>query len=125
ECPGQEEADRSSPSRLNPVFLFQEFIVGPNARFAHAAAKVVAEHPGKIYNPFFVSGPPGTGKTHLVQAIAHHLLEHDPGAEVLYIKAQKLASLIAEARGRQVLHRLRSRLLALDLLIIDDLSRLS
>lgn len=113
-----------APSRLNPAFVFSEFIVGPNARFAHAAAKVVAENPGKIYNPFFVSGPEGTGKTHLVQAVAHQLLERDPGAALLYIKAQKLAGLIGEARGRQMLNRLRSRLLGLDLLIVDDLHRL-
>jgi chromosomal replication initiator protein len=72
-----------------------------------------------------VSGPPGSGKTHLVQAIAHQLLERDPSARVLYVKAAKLGALLAEAAGSPLSARLRRRLLDLDLLIVDDLHELS
>ncbi|MFA4929844.1 MAG: DnaA/Hda family protein, partial [Patulibacter sp.] len=83
---GEQSAPPPSPSErpFTPRFRFEEFVLGPSNRFAHAAALTVAENPGTAYNPLFLYGPPGTGKTHLLHAIGQYARQHHPGLRVRY-----------------------------------------
>ncbi len=111
--------------RLNPEYLFDHFVTGPCNRLAHAAAVAVAEDPGRAYNPLFVYGPVGLGKTHLLQAICHAIQDREPRAKSLYISCETFINHFIEAVERGALHRLRYRYRHVDALVIDDIQFLA
>lgn len=108
-------------SRLNPIFTFDTFVAGKANQLARAAALQVAERPGSGYNPLFVYGGVGLGKTHLVQAIGNHLQEHKPDAKIRYIHAEKYVSDVVRAYQHKAFDEFKRYYHSLDLLLIDDI----
>jgi chromosomal replication initiator protein len=106
---------------LNTKFNFDNFVVGNSNRFSHAACLAVAESPAKSYNPLFIYGGVGLGKTHLLQAIGNYVLEQNPGAKVLYISSEKFMNDFIQAiqSGRQ--NDFRTKYRTVDVLLIDDI----
>ncbi len=106
---------------LNTKFNFDNFVVGNSNRFSHAACLAVAESPAKSYNPLFIYGGVGLGKTHLLQAIGNYVLEQNPGAKVLYISSEKFMNDFIQSiqSGRQQDFRTKYR--TVDVLLIDDI----
>ena len=105
---------------FNPQFSFENFVVGPSNRFAHGAAIAVANHPGQVYNPLFIYGPPGVGKTHLLYAIANGIRKQNPTANVVYIKGDQFTNELIQAiqSGKNI--EFRSKYREADLFLIDD-----
>ena len=108
-------------SRLNPSFNFDSFVTGKANQLARAAALQVAEHPGVAYNPLFVYGGVGLGKTHLIQAIGNRLLELNPSAKVRYIHAEQYVSDVVRAYQHKAFDGFKRYYHSLDLLLIDDI----
>lgn len=110
---------------LNPKYTFDTFVIGSGNRFAHAASLAVAEAPAKAYNPLFLYGGVGLGKTHLMHAIGHYVLEHNPSAKVLYLSSEKFTNefinAIRDNRGEYFRNKYRS----IDVLLIDDIQFLA
>ncbi len=110
---------------LNPKYTFDTFVIGANNRFAHAASLAVAESPAKAYNPLFLYGGVGLGKTHLMHAIGHYILEHNPSTRVLYISSEKFTNefinAIRDNRGESFRMKYRN----IDILLIDDIQFLA
>lgn len=106
---------------LNIKYTFEHFIVGKNNELAHAAAQAVAARPGEAYNPLFIYGGVGLGKTHLLQAIAHEMLKHKSDLKVLYVSSEKFTNefvaAVKEGRAKEFKERYRN----VDLLLIDDI----
>ena len=119
------EAELVAPSELNARFRFSSFVVGHNSQFAHAAAKAVAEAPGDSYNPLFLYGGVGLGKTHLMHAIGHEVHERFPRKRVVYLTSEQFTneviSSIATARMGEFRHKYRT----VDVLLIDDVQFLA
>ncbi|MBI4116061.1 MAG: chromosomal replication initiator protein DnaA [Candidatus Omnitrophica bacterium] len=110
---------------LNPNYVFENFVVGPGSRFAYAAACAVTDEPAKHYNPLFIYGRVGLGKTHLMQSIALETKRRSPEKKILYISSEKFTNqLIAAIQGRST-HQFRTRFRGLDLLLIDDIHFIS
>lgn len=107
--------------RLNDSYTFDNFVTGPCNRLAHAASFAAAEGPGRTYNPLFIHGSVGLGKTHLLQAVCHHILKNNPQARVLYISCETFTNHFVEAIERGALHQFRYRYRHVDALIIDDI----
>jgi chromosomal replication initiator protein len=105
---------------FNPQFTFDNFVVGPSNRFAHSAAIAVSKTPGQVYNPLFLYGPPGVGKTHLLYAIANGIRKIQPNANIVYIKGDEFTNeLIAAIQsGKNI--EFRSKYREADLFLIDD-----
>ena len=106
---------------FNPHFNFDNFVVGPSNRLAHGAALAVSNHPGEVYNPLFIYGPPGVGKTHLLYAIANGIRQNKPDAKIVYIKGDQFTTELIQAiqSGKNIEFRTKYR--EADLFLIDDI----
>ena len=130
-APPQEplkQQDRFEKAGLNPKYTFANFIVGDNNNLAHAASLAVAESPAKVYNPLFIYGGVGLGKTHLMQAIAHFVLSADPDKKVLYVTSENFTNEIIDAirNGNPQSNSLfREKYRNVDILLIDDIQFIS
>ena len=111
----------SVPTGMNPANTFDSFIVGSNNQFAHAAAQAVANAPARTYNPLFVYGGPGLGKTHLLQAIGHHVLSVKKNAKVVYLRSEQFTNEFIDAIQNNALVAFRKRYRQADILMIDDI----
>ncbi len=110
---------------LNPDYTFENFVTGPCNRLAHAAARAVADNPGRAYNPFFVHGAVGLGKTHLIQAVCHELRKQDANVKCHYISCEMFTNDFIEAIEQGALHQFRYRYRQADALVIDDVQFLA
>ncbi len=117
------KAKGKSPTAMdfNPQFTFDNFVVGPSNRFAHSAAIAVSKTPGQVYNPLFIYGPPGLGKTHLLYAIANEIRRQNPDANIVYIKGDQFTNELIDAikNGRNI--EFRSKYREADLFLVDDI----
>jgi chromosomal replication initiator protein len=118
--PAAPPAERDS-SHLNPKYTFESFVVGSSNQFAHAAARAVAEIPSKSYNPLFIYGGVGLGKTHLMHAIGHYILAREKRLNVLYISTDRFINEMINAIRFDRLPAFRSKYRAIDVLLIDDI----
>ena len=117
--------DHLPQSMLNPKYTFDTFVIGSGNRFAHAASLAVAEAPAKAYNPLFIYGGVGLGKTHLMHAIGHYVLEHNPNAKVVYLSSEKFTNeFINSIRDNKAVD-FRNKYRNVDVLLIDDIQFLS
>jgi len=112
-------------SGLNPTYTFDTFVVGPNNEFAHAIATAASENPGKAYNPIFIYGPVGVGKTHLAQAIGNRILEKNPNKKALYCASESFLNEMVEAIKTKGNKDFREKYRKVDILIIDDIQFIS
>lgn len=111
-------------SNLNPNYTFDTFVVGSNSRMAHAAAIAVAESPGEIYNPLFLYGGVGLGKTHLMHSIGHFILERNPDSNILYVTSEEFTNEVIESvrsGNAASMTKLRDKYRNVDVLMIDDI----
>ena len=110
---------------LNPNYTFDRFVVGPCNRLAHASALAIGENPGHAYNPLFVHGNVGLGKTHLLQAICHTVLRRDPNARVLYMSCENFTNSYIQAIQAHQIDSFREYHRGADVLVIDDIQFLA
>ncbi|NLV87867.1 MAG: chromosomal replication initiator protein DnaA [Tissierellia bacterium] len=117
----QENVENNQRAQLNPKYTFDTFVIGNSNRFAHAASLAVAEAPAQAYNPLFIYGGVGLGKTHLMHAIGHFILNQNPSAKVVYVSSEKftneLINSIREYRNEEFRNKYRN----VDVLLIDDI----
>ncbi|MDO4491584.1 MAG: chromosomal replication initiator protein DnaA [Lachnospiraceae bacterium] len=129
-----EEAQETAPKKtvtsvsavpgLNPKYTFDTFVVGSNNKFAHAASLAVAESPGEIYNPLFLYGGVGLGKTHLMHSIAHFIIKENPQAKILYVTSETFTNEVIEAirngNNTSAMTKFREKYRNIDVLLVDD-----
>ncbi|WP_049946178.1 chromosomal replication initiator protein DnaA [Butyrivibrio sp. WCD2001] len=115
-----EEHRIQQGSRLKSKFTFESFVVGDSNRFAYSAAVAVAEDPGNAYNPLFLYGGPGLGKTHLLQAIGNYILHNTPEKAVLYVTSEEFTNEVVEHIMKGEPEKLRDKYRNVDVLMVDD-----
>jgi chromosomal replication initiator protein len=120
----QEVFNTAAEAGLNPKYTFDTFVVGSNNKFAHAASLAVAESPGEIYNPLFLYGGVGLGKTHLMHSIAHFILKNNPSSRILYATSEEFTNELIEAirnGNNTAMSKFREKYRNIDVLLIDDI----
>ncbi|SDY34408.1 chromosomal replication initiator protein [Salimicrobium album] len=123
--PDLKDGEESPTSMLNSKYTFDTFVIGSGNRFAHAASLAVAEAPARAYNPLFIYGGVGLGKTHLMHAIGHYVLDHNPNAKVVYITSEKFTNeFINSIRDNKAVN-FRNKYRSVDVLLIDDIQFLA
>ena len=121
--PKTPEPEVSKRSNLNPNYTFDTFVVGSNNRFAQSASLAVAESPGEAYNPLYIYGGPGLGKTHLMHSIGHFILKKNPSAKVLYVTSEEFTNEVIESirsGNASAMNKLREKYRTIDVLMVDD-----
>jgi len=111
--------------RLSALYTFEEFVTGPCNQLAHASCYAVGENPGRAYNPLFIHGNVGLGKTHLLQAVCHLVLDQAPATRISYLSCETLANHFIEAVERGALHSFRYMYRNVDVLVVDDIQFLA
>ena len=120
----QVQDTRYEEAHLNPKYTFDTFIVGSNNKFAQAAALAVAESPGDTYNPLFIYGGAGLGKTHLMHSIAHYIIEHNQDSKVLYVTSEEFTNELIETirnGNNTAMTKFREKYRNIDVLLVDDI----
>lgn len=115
---------KETNTNLNPNYTFETFVVGNNNRFAQSAALAVAESPGEAYNPLYIYGGPGLGKTHLMHSIGHFILDHNPDTRVIYVTSEEFTNEVIESirnGNASSMTRFRDKYRTVDVLMIDDI----
>ncbi len=120
-----QEIKKSEATFLNPKYTFDTFIVGNGTQLAHAAALAIVDNPGNAYNPFFIYGGVGLGKTHIMQAVGHEIYKRNPNVKILYCSTESfLNEMVSSIRTQKGL-QFREKYRALDLLLLDDIQFIS
>lgn len=128
--PAEDTGNEANPEpqragSLIPRYTFDTFIVGPSNQFAHAACRAVAETPSRSYNPLFIHGGVGLGKTHLMHAIGHYVVQHHPGLVLTYISSERFMNEMINAVRFDRILDFRSRYRSVDVLLVDDIQFVS
>lgn len=121
----KDEGSEFPQSMLNSKYTFDTFVIGSGNRFAHAASLAVAEAPAKAYNPLFIYGGVGLGKTHLMHAIGHYVLDHNPAAKVVYLSSEKFTNEFINSIRDNKAVEFRNKYRNVDVLLIDDIQFLA
>jgi chromosomal replication initiator protein len=121
----QARFDWETAAQLNPRYTFDAFVIGAGNQFAHAAARAVAEQPSKAYNPLFLYGGVGMGKTHLMQAIGHEVKRRMPQASICYVSSEKFTNEMINSLRYDKMTSFRDRFRNVDLLLVDDIQFLA
>ena len=124
-APPIDQPPITSPAGLNPRYMFDTFIVGPSNQFAHAACRAVAEAPSRSYNPLFIYGGVGLGKTHLMHAIGHYVLTNSQGLKLTYISSERFMNEMINAVRYDKILDFRERYRSVDILLVDDIQFLA
>src|SRR5712672_1821065 len=124
-APAQSRFDWDGAAQLNPRYTFDAFVIGSGNQFAHAACQAVAERPSKAYNPLFLYGGVGMGKTHLMQAIGHEVKRRQPHASICYISSEKFTNEMINSLRYDKMISFRDKFRNVDVLLIDDIQFLA
>jgi chromosomal replication initiator protein len=123
--PAQSRFDWDGAAQLNPRYTFDAFVIGSGNQFAHAACQAVAERPSKAYNPLFLYGGVGMGKTHLMQAIGHEVKRRQPQASICYVSSEKFTNDMINSLRYDKMTSFRDKFRSVDVLLIDDIQFLA